>query len=104
MIRSLNVYLALVVIILISVVYNIRYQEYAYVKDIQTFKNNIKIEKNSQEILDAEWVSLNNPARLEMLARQELDLKPVQFSQIIKFPDELQFGNIVPVSSHLFWK
>ena len=104
MIRILNIGLIFTVIFLISALYNIRYKADSYVRNIQTLQHTIKVEQNTRQILSAEWVSLNNPERLEMLARQELALEPVQFSQIVKLPNMLEFGHVVPASSHLLWK
>lgn len=45
-------------------------------EELRAIQTALESERESIRVLEAEWGYLNNPARLEMLARQYLDLAP----------------------------
>ena len=67
MIRLVNIFMFIAVILLFAGVYHIRYGADAEYKAIRNAERAIEKEKITRRILEAEWVSLNNPARLERL-------------------------------------
>ena len=67
-------------------VYHIRYGADAEYKAIRNAERAIVKEKTTRRILEAEWVSLNNPARLEKLSEIHLRLEPLAAIQI-RTPD-----------------
>lgn len=50
---------------------------------------NAKIEQHRENllVLKAEWAHLNQPARLEELARRHLELQPLQPNQVVRLED-----------------
>ena len=70
------------VILLFAAVYHIRYGADAEYKAIRNAERAIEKEKITRRILEAEWVSLNNPARLERLSEIHLRLEPLAATQI----------------------
>lgn len=86
MIRLVNMIMFIAVILLFAAVYHIRYGADAEHKAIRNAERAIEKEKITRRILDAEWVSLNNPARLEKLSEMHLRLEPLAATQI-RTPD-----------------
>ena len=73
MIRLVNMIIFIAVILLFAAVYHIRYGADAEHKAIRNAERAIEKEKITRRILEAEWVSLNNPARLEKLSEMHLE-------------------------------
>ena len=86
MIRLVNMIIFIAVILLFAAVYHIRYGADAEHKAIRNAERAIEKEKITRRILEAEWVSLNNPARLEKLSEMHLRLEPLAATQI-RTPD-----------------
>ena len=86
MIRLVNIVMFISVIVLFAMVYHIRYGADAEYKAIRNADRAIVKEKTTRRILEAEWVSLNNPARLEKLSEIHLRLEPLAAIQI-RTPD-----------------
>ena len=86
MIRLVNMIIFIAVILLFAAVYHIRYGADAEHKAIRNAERAIEKEKIIRRILEAEWVSLNNPARLEKLSEMHLRLEPLAATQI-RTPD-----------------
>lgn len=86
MIRLVNMIMFMAVILLFAAVYHIRYGADAEHKAIRNAERAIEKEKITRRILEAEWVSLNNPARLEKLSEMHLRLEPLAATQI-RTPD-----------------
>lgn len=82
MTRIVNTVMLLVVVSLFAAVYHVRYGAEAEFKAIKKAHRAIEEEKVTRRILEAEWVSLNNPARLEVLSEKHLHLEPPAAAQI----------------------
>ena len=82
MIRLVNIFMSIAIILLFTAVYHIRYGADAEYKAIKNAERAIAKEKITRRILEAEWVSLNNPARLEKLSEIHLRLEPLEATQI----------------------
>lgn len=101
MIRLVNMIIFIAVILLFAAVYHIRYGADAEHKAIRNAERAIEKEKITRRILEAEWVSLNNPARLEKLSEMHLRLEPLAATQIrtpdsffVSEEDQIIQGNI----------
>jgi cell division protein FtsL len=81
--RVVNLFLLFTIITVFAVLYHIRYGAEAEVQAIRKADRAIAAEQMTRQILQAEWTSLNDPARLEILARRHLKLDPVTASQIL---------------------
>ena len=82
MIRMLNILLSVLVVLLFAGLYHIRYAADIKISDIKQTQQAIRQAEARQSILQAEWISLNNPARLEALSEQHLDLRPLKAGQL----------------------
>lgn len=85
MLRSINFILIAIIIILLTALYHIRYSADAEIKAINKATSTIRDEQLKQQVLQAEWASLNNPQRLEQFANQYLDLVPAHAGQLHAF-------------------
>ncbi|MGC6512013.1 MAG: cell division protein FtsL [Parvibaculales bacterium] len=82
MIRGLNIILSVLVVLLFAGLYHIRYAADTKISDIRQTQKAIQKAETRQSILQAEWISLNNPARLEALSEQHLGLRPLKAGQL----------------------
>ncbi|MGC6471966.1 MAG: cell division protein FtsL [Parvibaculales bacterium] len=82
MIRALNIVLSVLVFLLFAGLYHIRYAADTKISDIRQTQQAIRQAEARQSILQAEWISLNNPARLEALSEQHLGLQPLKAGQL----------------------
>jgi cell division protein FtsL len=87
MIRALNIVLVLAVIGLSIGLYHIKYRAEAAETRAHKIEREIAQEQESIRVLRAEWSYLNQPERLQELARRYTKLEPLQASQIGTFAD-----------------
>jgi cell division protein FtsL len=87
MIRALNIVLILAVVGLSVGLYDIKYRAEIAERRAQTIEHQIASEQESIRVLRAEWSYLNQPERLQELARRYTKLEPLQASQIGTFAD-----------------
>lgn len=66
--------------------------------DLRAMQNAVESERESIRVLEAEWGYLNNPARLESLAAQYLDLEPPVPGSTLETPASLPdpFVPVIP--------
>lgn len=83
MMRLINLALVACLIMLIGVLYHVRYSAEGEARAVRKLERNIAVERDRQRTLRAEWSSLNDPRRLQILSRQYLDLDTVRATQII---------------------
>ncbi len=82
MIRIINIHLFVLAIVLFAGLYHIRYAADVKIRDIRKTRTAIERATLEGEVLQAEWISLNNPARLEVLSEQYLGMVPLTASQL----------------------
>ncbi len=83
MMRWVNISLAVVLIAVIAALYHIRYSAEAEARVVRQLERQINQQHDLQRTLQAEWSSLNDPRRLQLLARDYLKLDYLRASQII---------------------
>lgn len=83
MIRLLNIVSFLMTVVLAVVLYNVKYDARSYMKRIKTLKVELRLEEETIHILRAEWSHLNQPDRLQELAKRYTKLKPLSANQIV---------------------
>ncbi len=93
MIRLLNGILVIVVLICGGWVYTLEHQSRKLDKRIASMKAAIADEREAVRLLNAEWSHLNQPNRLEILARKHLQLAPTEVETIV-MPHEI--ATVVP--------
>lgn len=70
-------------------VYKIKFDSTVQAERVAKVQRQIRQERDAIALLRAEWAKLDNPMRIEALAKRHLDLRPVaatQFSDIGKLP------------------
>ena len=70
MVKYLNIALAFIVVVLLAALYHIRYSAEAEAKALRDMQRIVAVEQDRRRTLEAEWASLNDPRRLQILARQ----------------------------------
>lgn len=83
MIRLLNAIGAALLIVVSFGLYNGVYSAKAHERDLEALKIDIAKEAEAIRVLKAEWSYLNQPERLQELARKHLALAPTAASKII---------------------
>ena len=87
MVRVLNIALIFVFVILVAALYHIRYSAEAEAKALRDMQRIMTAEQDRRH-LQAEWASLNDPRRLQILSQQYLSLDYLRASQVLDLRDE----------------
>jgi cell division protein FtsL len=66
------------------ILYNLEHQTRQAERDISRLNAAIKDEQESIKLLEAEWSNLTRPERLQKLAEEHLQMKPVSQLQLIE--------------------
>jgi hypothetical protein len=82
MIRWVNISLGLLLVVCIAALYHIRYSAEAEARLVRQVEQKINREQDRQRTLRAEWSSLNDPRRLQLLSRHYLQLDYLRLSQV----------------------
>ncbi|WP_035267247.1 hypothetical protein [Ahrensia sp. 13_GOM-1096m] len=91
MMRWINLLFLGLVIAAATWTYQVKHEAEVKLTEIRELKNKIALERETIELLKADWAFLSHPARLEKLAKryeQELGLQVTEADQIIS-ADEL---------------
>lgn len=83
MMRWVNISLAAALVVLIAALYHIRYSAESEARAVRQLERQIAAEHDRQRTLQAEWASLNDPRRLQILSRQYLELDTLRATQVI---------------------
>ena len=83
MIRLLNIVSFMMTVVLAVVLYTVKYDAQASIKRIKTLKVELRQEAETINILRAEWSYLNQPDRLQRLAKRYTELVPLSANQIV---------------------
>ena len=82
MIRLMNICVIAARFVAAAYVYKIKYESTQRVEQVAKLRTEIRREHDAIAALRAEWSRLDNPARIQDLARRHLALKPVDSRQI----------------------
>lgn len=85
MVKWINIGFAVMLVFTIAALYHIRYSAESEARALKKIERAIAHEQDVQRTLRAEWSSLNDPRRLQILARDYLDLAQLRPSQILDF-------------------
>ena len=91
--RILNLVVILALVLAAAYVYRIKFDSTVQAERLAKIRSEVRRERDSIAALRAEWGELDNPARIEALAKRHLPLKPVvptQFSLLDQVPDRPQ--------------
>ena len=90
MMRLLNICVIAALVLAAADVYKIKFESTRQAQRVAKLRMEIRRENDAIAALRAEWSRLDNPARIQALARRHLALKPVegrQFDQLDQLPE-----------------
>lgn len=93
MMRTINIALILASLTMAFGLYRVKYDAAASVRQIAALRAGIAREKDTIDILRAEWSHLNHPERVERLAKKFLGLEMLGADQILRM-NELPEGPV----------
>jgi hypothetical protein len=88
--RILNLAVIAALVLAAAYVYRIKFDSTVQAERLAKMRGEIRRERDSIAMLRAEWGELDNPARVEALAKRFLPLKPIapiQFDSLNQLPD-----------------
>jgi hypothetical protein len=88
--RVLNFVVIGVLILAAAYVYRIKFDSTVQAERLAKIRSEVRRERDAIAILRATWGELENPARIEALAKRHLPLKPIaptQFDQLNQLPE-----------------
>ena len=81
MLRLVNIAVIGVLVLAAAWVYEIKYSSTRQAEQVAKLRTEIRRERDSIAALRAEWAQLDNPDRIQILARRHLTLKPIEGMQ-----------------------
>ncbi len=88
MLRLLNLFAVVALVVAAAVVYKIKYESTLAASQVSKMRTDIARERDAIAALRAEWSRLDNPERIQDLAKRHLTLKPLDITQY-DTPDRL---------------
>ena len=83
MIRIVNIVCFLAIVSLVATVYHIRYSAEVEARKLHALERKITAAEDMRQTLAAEWSSLNDPRRLQVLVSRHLALAPLEAHQVM---------------------
>jgi cell division protein FtsL len=90
MLRILNIVVIAALVLAAVWVYEIKYSSTLQAEQVARLRAQVRRERDAIAALRAEWAQLDNPDRIQRLARRHLTLQPVvatQFDPLDNLPD-----------------
>jgi cell division protein FtsL len=81
MMRTLNICLIGALVLAAGDVYKIKFESTKQSQRLARLRTDIRQEQNAIAALRAQWAKLDNPIRIEALARRHLSLRPMETQQ-----------------------
>jgi hypothetical protein len=88
--RILNLVVIVALVLAAAYVYRIKFDSTVQAERLAKIRSEVRRERDRIATLRAEWGELDNPARIEALAKRYLQLKsvaPIQFNSLDQLPD-----------------
>ncbi|HXF89268.1 MAG TPA: hypothetical protein VNK48_13020 [Xanthobacteraceae bacterium] len=85
--RLLNFCLVIVLVLATAYVYEIKFDATLRATRVAEMRKEVRRERDAIAALRAEWARLENPSRLEALARRHLSLRPAELWQLDSLDD-----------------
>ena len=79
---AINIIAFIIIILNGYILMNTKYDSHAYNNELNNLEKQISTEKETIEVLQAEWSYLNKPERLSKLSEKYLRLAPVRVAQL----------------------
>jgi len=90
MMRLLNICVIAALVAAAAYVYKIKFESTREAERVAKLRMEIRREHDAIASLRAEWAKLDNPARIQMLAKRHLSLRPIdpkQFDRLDRLPE-----------------
>ena len=84
MLRVLHIGVVAALVLAAADVYKIKFDSTLQAEQVAKLRSEIRRERNAVAALRAEWTALDNPDRIQALARRHLALKPLDVGQFDK--------------------
>lgn len=97
--RIINLALVVVVIIGAALTFNIKHRAELAEEEVARLQRQIKLERETLDLLKADWAYLNNAQRLQSIVaafKEELDLADVRTDQLITFDELPDYARQLP--------
>jgi cell division protein FtsL len=91
MLRLINLVVIAVLVLAAAWVYEIKYSATRQAERVAKLRTEIRRERDATAALRAEWAQLDNPDRIQILAKRHLTLKsiePTQFDALDRLPEK----------------
>ncbi|HWP25600.1 MAG TPA: hypothetical protein VNL39_04580 [Xanthobacteraceae bacterium] len=85
--RLLNFCLVILLVLATAYVYEIKFEATLRASRVAEMRSEVRRERDAIAALRAEWARLENPSRLEALARRHLSLRPAELWQFDSLDD-----------------
>jgi cell division protein FtsL len=88
--RILNICVVVLLVLAASYVYEIKFESTLRAERVAKMRSDVRRERDAIAALRAEWATLDNPARIQGLARRHLKLGPAdatQFDKLDRLPE-----------------
>lgn len=79
--RILNVFVFILLVLAAAYVYEIKFESTLRAERVAKMRGDVRRERDGIAALRAEWAQLENPARVQGLARRHLPLRPAEATQ-----------------------
>ncbi len=83
--RLLNFCVVILLVLATAYVYEIKFEATLRATRVAEMRGEVRRERDAIASLRAEWARLENPTRLEGLARRHLTIRPAELSQVDPF-------------------
>jgi len=83
--RVLHIFVIAALVTAAAYVYKIKFEATVQAEHLAKLRGEIRRERDAIAALRAEWAKLDNPARIQGLAKRHLALKPAEASQYDRF-------------------
>jgi cell division protein FtsL len=83
--RLLNIMVIVLLVMAAAYVYEIKFQATVQAERVAKLRSEIRRERDAVAALRAEWAKLDNPARIQGLAKRHTTLRPIDATQIDNF-------------------
>jgi cell division protein FtsL len=83
--RLLNIMVIVLLVMAAAYVYEIKFQATVQAERVAKLRSEIRRERDAVAALRAEWAKLDNPARIQGLAKRHTTLRPLDATQIDNF-------------------
>lgn len=91
--RFLNLCVLILLVVAAAYVYEIKFESTLRAERVAKMRGDVQRERDAIGALRAEWATLENPARIQGLARRHLHLRPpeaTQYDALDRLPDRPQ--------------